>query len=315
MNKITTCRICGNTFNNSVFIAKELMYGTNEEFSYFQCADCGCLQIEEIPEEMARYYPSDYLSFGAPVFFKKVTRFKSFLKARLTDYYSIKFNLVGYLLSFYYKNEFPFINQGIVTRNSKILDIGCGTGKLLLTLQRHGFKNLTGIDPYNEDTIFYENNLTIYKSTIFELNGEFDFIMLHHSIEHMESPADVLKRLKSMLTRNGTILIRIPLANSFAWRKYQTSWVQLDAPRHFYLHTIRSMSILADKCGLKVTDVQFDSTVFQFIGSEKYLRGLSFHESNDMFTKKQLKAFEIEARRLNAIHDGDTACFYLKHRL
>jgi hypothetical protein len=42
------------------------MYGTRETFSYLACADCGCLQISNIPADLARYYPSDYYSYDAP---------------------------------------------------------------------------------------------------------------------------------------------------------------------------------------------------------------------------------------------------------
>jgi hypothetical protein len=42
-----------------------MMHGRREEFTYFQCLHCGCLQISEIPEDMSPYYPNNYYSLAA----------------------------------------------------------------------------------------------------------------------------------------------------------------------------------------------------------------------------------------------------------
>ena len=58
------CRICGNAEDNRTFEVREMMFGTRETFTYFQCAKCGCLQMVEIPSDMSRYYPPEYYSFN-----------------------------------------------------------------------------------------------------------------------------------------------------------------------------------------------------------------------------------------------------------
>ena len=183
---------------------------------------------------------------------------------------------------------------------------------MLLSMKRSGYQNLTGIDPYNKTDIFYKNGVKVYRKSIFELSEQYDLIMLHHCFEHMESPKIVLDKLREMINPQGVILIRVPVANSYAWRKYQSHWVQLDAPRHFFLHTVKSMNILAKECALKLTAVVYDSNTLQFTGSEKYLRGYSFHEKDEIFSKKQIEIYKKEAKRLNSIHDGDAACFYFR---
>ena len=60
-----TCRICGNKEGNVLYLAREMMFGLREEFTYFECAQCGCLQIAEFPADMSAYYPDDYYSFSA----------------------------------------------------------------------------------------------------------------------------------------------------------------------------------------------------------------------------------------------------------
>src|SRR3569832_1856689 len=55
-----TCRICGTIGNHSTIIGREMMFGTREEFEYFQCGSCDCLQIAHIPENLGQYYTSSY---------------------------------------------------------------------------------------------------------------------------------------------------------------------------------------------------------------------------------------------------------------
>jgi hypothetical protein len=55
------CKICTNPHNNKTFQIREMMFGSREEFLYFECSKCGCLQIAEIPENIEKYYPPNYL--------------------------------------------------------------------------------------------------------------------------------------------------------------------------------------------------------------------------------------------------------------
>ncbi len=312
MDTIVACKICGNRINNKYFVAQERMLGMFDEFEYFECSNCKCLQIKEIPKNIDRYYSENYYSFQQPVFPTELTGYRFFLKKSLAAYYAGMFNLTGFLLSKYYQNPFPWFKPNMINFDSKILDVGCGSGRMLLSMQRSGYRNLTGIDPFNKEDIFYNNAVTVYKRDIFQEKEQYDLVMLHHSFEHMDNPNQVLLRLRELIKPQGLLLIRIPVANSYAWRKYQTHWVQLDAPRHFFLHTIKSMHILADQCHLKIKDIEFDSNVLQFSGSEKYLRGMGFNENESIFSAKQIRMFEKEAKRLNQINDGDAACFYLQ---
>lgn len=311
-NKV--CRICGNRQNNQVYFIKEMHIGLFEEFEYFECSFCNCIQIAEIPKDLNKFYPTNYYSYIPPKDIENLLCRKIILliKKALVKYYSGKFNLIGFFISFFYKNPFPWLLKNLVQFDSRILDVGTGTGRLLLSMHRSGFTNLTGIDPYIETSIEYQNNIKIHKTELFNMKGEFDLIMFHHSFEHMDQPLKILIKTKELLSPDGYVLIRIPIAGGFAWRKYRENWVQLDAPRHFFLHSLKSMDILSKKTGFVIEQIEYDSTHFQFTGSEKYTAGISLSSGIELFNRKQINFFNKEAKRLNQTKDGDSACFYLK---
>jgi SAM-dependent methyltransferase len=308
----TICKICGNKSDNELIIATERLLGLGDKFDYFVCSRCFCLQIKDIPEDIDKYYPPSYYSFQEPMFPSKLNRLNFFLKKSLINHYMGYFDITGFLLSFFYKHPFTWIRKKEIHFDTKILDIGSGSGRKLLSLQRSGFRNLTGIDPFIDEDIYYENGVKILKKDISETNEKYDFIMLHHSFEHMPDPEEIVKHISRLLSSDGCALIRVPVANSYAWHKYRECWVGLDAPRHFFLHTPESMKILLKKTDLKIDEIVFDSTEFQFTGSEKYLRNLPFSTPDDIFTKKEFRKFTKEAKKLNMNKQGDAACFYLK---
>ena len=59
-----TCRICGNTTNNKLFVVKEKMFGTQQPFNYIECSQCGCMQIEDENLDLKTHYPDEYFSFN-----------------------------------------------------------------------------------------------------------------------------------------------------------------------------------------------------------------------------------------------------------
>lgn len=99
----------------------------------------------------------------------------------------------------------------------------------------------------------------------------------------------------------------------WAWENYKTHRVQIDAPRHFFLHTTRSFEVLAEKAGLKIWDIVFDSTEMQFWGSEQYARGIPYMAENSylvnpkksIFSAREIKRFRKMAQDLNVKKQGD----------
>jgi len=153
MNKELKCRICGNEEQNRSVIATEKLMGFGDEFRYFECSRCRCLQIKDIPEDLARYYPHEYYSYQQPSFERKLNPLLYFLKKSLARYYIEEFNVTGWILSFFFDHPFPWLKSYVVNSTTKILDVGRSSGRKLLSMQRRGFKNLTCTDTHKIEDI------------------------------------------------------------------------------------------------------------------------------------------------------------------
>lgn len=280
---LNTCQICHNTDQLIYYTVSEKMMGSGDEFEYFKCPKCGCLQISKIPQNLAHYYDNGYYSFNLKNKFEEAP-LRSWIDKHRVKAALFQNDILGQILNAISKplEYIPWILEGKASLNSSILDVGCGQGRLLLRMALGGFKNLTGIDPFIENDLEYTNGVKIYKEdlqTFTEKKHQYDVIMLHHSFEHMPEQFLALNATAKLLKSNGTILLRIPLCDSYAWEHYEKNWVQLDAPRHLFLHTKKSIELLAKNSNLVIKKIIYDSSKFQFTGSELYRRGIALNSN------------------------------------
>ena len=311
-----SCQICGNVDANIPFNAREMMLGLREDFQYLECSACGCLQLQDLPADYTKYYPAGYYSFAA----KPDGTIKRVLKRKRAEEALGRPSLIGALLV--RRWGLPPFTQWLEPAGLKwddaILDVGSGSGQVLLDMMQAGFSNLTGVDPYVESDQQLGAGTRILKKHLHEVEGEFDFVLMSHSFEHMENPAQALRETARLLRPGHFLVVRIPVAGKYAWRKYGTDWVQLDAPRHIFVHSEDSMGLLADQAGFTLKEVRYDSTAFQFWASEQYRQDIPLNDERSYavnrrrspFTKRQIATFEQQAKALNASGDGDQACFY-----
>jgi predicted SAM-dependent methyltransferase len=304
------CKICEAPLS-AAFTLKEMMLDTRDKFEYAQCSECGTIQILEVPDSMEDYYPYYYYSFRERV--PKLLR-KSLIKRIFADF-RIKRK---------YKNSNDAILQYLkplkINPSQRILDVGCGKGKLICELFNHGFENVQGVDKFIPEEHNYEFNVKVFKKDLSELEpNSYDLLMMHHCFEHMDQPFVELNNCYNLLKPGGYLIVRIPVVAK-AWEIYNIDWVQLDAPRHFFIYTEHSMKLLAEKIGFNIVDIVYDSSSFQFIGSEAYKRGIAlvdkaikgYRDIGLLFTDDENEKFEKMARQLNQEGNGDQAIFYLR---
>lgn len=323
------CSICNTQINEKPLKVKEMMFGTGRFYSYLQCPSCGCLQIEQPERNVENMYPTGYYSFNTYNISNIIRNVKRLvIRCSVAKALGNK-SLLNLLFAKKGRANGAYALKDRISESMSILDVGCGDGSLIDALNWIGYKNLLGLDPYLKKNLIKDGFKLIQKD-ISELEGNevFDVIMLHHSFEHVEKPCEVLLHIKRLLKKDGLCIIRIPVSDSYAFDLYRENWVQLDAPRHFFLHTNKSMDLLTSKNKLSIESIVDDSSEFQFIGSEQYKKGIAlsdprsflvpfykkfFLNKKHIFSKNDIKGFKKQADSLNKAGNGDQRVYYIRH--
>jgi len=103
------------------------------------------------------------------------------------------------------------------SKDSKILDIGCGMGHFLYFLEKEGYKNYLGIDISKENIEFCKEkgfNVELWDALSFlkEKQETFDIIVMNDIIEHLSKQEiiQILELVNKNLVENGKTIIKTP---------------------------------------------------------------------------------------------------------
>ncbi len=311
------CRICTNATGNSVHVAREMMFGYRDEFRYLECSSCGSLHIIDIPD-LSKYYPDNYYSLVD----EGESALKRYLKAIRARHILFRPTLLGGLLNHVYgRPNLSWLPSLSVPLNAPILDVGCGRGNMLIFFSSIGFTNLTGIDPNVPGDLLYANGVRVIRGEVWDApRQDYQFILLQYSLEHVTDPIRVIRATRTIVAKDGMVVVSIPIAGTFAWRTYKTNWASLDPPRHLYVFSERAFCSVAKDSGFDVDRIIYDSTDFQFWGSEQLRQNIPFSDprsftnnaAKSIFSKHDIRKFKMRAAELNNQRDGDLATFFLR---
>jgi SAM-dependent methyltransferase len=98
----------------------------------------------------------------------------------------------------------PYIPVHAPPPTAKVLDFGCGEGKILNRLQDYGWQTF-GVEPSTDVAFARHHRLTSPPQ-----DGSFDFIVLHHVLEHVTDPLGVLRGLGGALREGGVLFVSLP---------------------------------------------------------------------------------------------------------
>lgn len=217
------CRACDQPDQFRRFTAREMMFGWRHAFEYAECLACGTIQIVTTPPNLSDYYPADYYSLSVapapprPASFVRRIFARCLMHGPAAGWLTRRLSL-----------RYPFFGWARASRasvHSAILDVGCGSGRLLRRMQRSGFTNLQGVDPYAPGDIA-EPGFRLRRAELQSVEGRFDLIILSHVLEHLSDPVATLAMARRRLSADGTILARVPVAGSQLAREYGPDWFQ-----------------------------------------------------------------------------------------
>ena len=182
-----------------------------------------------------------------------------------------------------------------------------------------GFRHLHGVDPFMSEGFNVGEKVSIRRIGLREYvetePEKYPLVMLHHAFEHVPDPVETLNDAKELMDDDGFLLIRIPVADCYSREQYGENRYSWDAPRHTYLHTMKSMSYLAEKTGFVIRKVEHDATFHQLRNSEMYVKGIPGNQhchAVASFTRRQIKEFQTLTKKLNSERRGEQAAFFLQ---
>ena len=81
-----------------------------------------------------------------------------------------------------------------------------------------GFPNVLGADPFIPHDIVHSNGARVLKCEANEIEGQFDVVMMHHSLEHIWDQQRTVADVARLVKTGGCCLIRIPTIECWAWK-------------------------------------------------------------------------------------------------
>lgn len=249
------CDLCRSDESEVVIRQRDLLLEvTKDEFTIVRCRRCGLIYLNPRPskELLASYYPTVYYPpvqpRPRPHLQQQAKKFSARMKRWvLEDYYGYPsasatgwWRVARRILLWPDKtwreckgrHPLPWRGEG------KVLDVGCGAGGNLKSLQDQGW-DVSGIE-VSEEASTHARALTggrIHTGTLEShpfAQKSFDLILMSHSLEHLPSPTEALRRVHALLKDDGLLVVSVPNADSIEAKLFGNSWFHWDPPRHFY---------------------------------------------------------------------------------
>ena len=250
------CPWCGSE-NAQLHLELKDLFLTQEPFKILECKECGLLFTTPRPnkDEIGRYYKSE-------------------------EYYSHQENKEGFIPKVYekvksvnLKNKYGIATEG--KEKGKALDIGCGVGDFLHTMEQHGW-DCTGVEPSEDAKVIAKKRIKGQLLSSEEQenlpDSSFDIITMWHVLEHVDDIRWQIQQLHRLCKPGGRIIIALPNYKSYDGQYYKAEWAAYDVPRHLNHFNKETLIKILEESGLrhvKTEKLVWDAYYISYM-SEKY---------------------------------------------
>lgn len=136
----------------------------------------------------------------------------------------------------------------------KVIEIGASTGTLLSIFQKNGWETL-GVEPSKSAVQAGKKGVKILNQP-FEKAGlpenSYDLAILNHTLEHLENPFLVLKKVNHILKPGGLVYVDVPNFGSFAQIVQKQYWGALLPHEHVHHFNKQTLFKLVRKANFEV---------------------------------------------------------------
>lgn len=261
------CPFCTQGSLENVFA--NIDYISDEAFKIKKCSSCH-IGITELPTknfDPSPYYPKTY--------YGKV---------------SVRFHpVIEFLIGLSRWNRARKISSLMKGKTGKVLDIGCGRGHMLSELRKRKW-DVEGIEYSEKSSVFARKVLNLPIKICPDMNysnypdNYFDVITLWHCLEHIQDPKVLLATIQKILKKDGLLLIEVPSFSSWQAKLSRGKWFHLDAPRHFYHFSRKSLLKILKSNNFKVCEQSTFSLEYGPFGMIQSLLNIFSSRSNFIFT-------------------------------
>ena len=148
----------------------------------------------------------------------------------------------------------------------RVLDIGCSTGVFLDLFRESGWETW-GVEPSSSALVARKKSHKVVRN-VFEKTelpkDYFDLVILNHTLEHMENPAQVLQKVKIILKKGGVLYLDVPNAGGLGAKLLGKHWPYLLPKEHKYQFSKQSLSTLLSDADYKIIHFESRSGLFEF---------------------------------------------------
>lgn len=236
------CYHCGETDPQHFLTAQDDLTGKPGDFTFVLCRECGlAYQTPRIMvTEIGRYYDDEYIAH------RKETNWGAlswFYQQGMDKHDREKDKLISR-----YLNLHP---------ESKVLDVGSGSGSFLQRLRHRYQSEVSGVDFKNLTHLPYYEGVKFHEGLFYEQNlppDHYDLITMWHFLEHDYAPPETLRKAKELVKESGRIVIEVPRLDSRSFQLYGHRWPGLQAPQHTVLFTKATLLSMVENAGLEIID-------------------------------------------------------------
>jgi 2-polyprenyl-3-methyl-5-hydroxy-6-metoxy-1,4-benzoquinol methylase len=176
-----------------------------------------------------------------------------------------------------------WISKKVDFRGKTMLDVGCGSGKLVDYLREKGF-NIKGIEyskplfkEYLKDKKYFFNCSIDEYSKID--NGPYDVITLMDVLEHVDYPAKIIEDISKVQPEGGFLVIEIPLYKSIPSMVFGRNW-HFFHKYHLSYFTKKRLTKLLKNNGYDLVQWKFRGKYVHVSFLLKYFANMFLRKSN-----------------------------------
>lgn len=255
------CEICKTGDLEFHSLAKDYWL-TGEEFRLLKCNQCEvvCTEVQITDSFFEKYYEKTYYAHD-----QKFLEFGFRERLQINRIKIQRGERVGFLnrvADFFLAGQVLVVLPSI--QNGKILDVGCGAGKLLRVAAAVGYE-CHGVEPSAQARKMLEaSGFKAYESL-----GDadfpkkyFDVIVFNQSLEHMPDPVAVISKAVESLSDDGVLIVSVPNFASNERAVFGNYWRHVDVPRHLFHFSPDTLQYIAANNNLFIK-----RKIFKFWGS------------------------------------------------